>query len=74
VTAAARSPIAICRFARGWSQAELAARAGCRRETIGRIERGYNSPQLLTARALAQAFDVELEVLFPDREHAGRGA
>ncbi len=47
------------RKAAGWTQAELAARAGVRQETISRIETGKHSPGLRTMakidRALRQA-------------------
>jgi DNA-binding XRE family transcriptional regulator len=47
------------RKAVGWTQAELAARAGVRQETISRIETGKHSPGLKTMakidRALKQA-------------------
>ena len=43
----------------GWSQAELARRAGVRPETVNRIEHGRNTPDEKTfaklARALAKA-------------------
>jgi DNA-binding XRE family transcriptional regulator len=47
------------RKAAGWTQAELAARAGVRQETISRIETGKHSPGLKTMakidRALSEA-------------------
>ena len=47
------------RKAAGWTQAELATRAGVRQETISRIETGKHSPGLKTMakidRALRQA-------------------
>ena len=47
------------RKAAGWTQAELAAKAGVRQETISRIETGKHSPGLKTMakidRALLQA-------------------
>jgi DNA-binding XRE family transcriptional regulator len=39
----------------GWTQAELAARAGVRQETISRIETGKHSPGLKTMAKIDQA-------------------
>ena len=43
------------RKAAGWTQAELAARAGVRQETISRIETGKHSPGLKTMAKIDQA-------------------
>jgi HTH-type transcriptional regulator/antitoxin HipB len=47
------------REAAGWSQAELAQRAGVRQETVSRIESGKNAPTVTTVgkldRALSEA-------------------
>lgn len=43
------------RKAAGWTQAELAARAGIRQETISRIETGKHSPGLKTMAKIDQA-------------------
>jgi DNA-binding XRE family transcriptional regulator len=43
------------RRAAGWTQAELAARAGVRQETISRIETGKHSPGLKTMAIIDQA-------------------
>lgn len=40
---------------RGWTQAQLAARAGIRVETINRIEKGHNTPDFATIRKIAAA-------------------
>ena len=43
------------RKAVGWTQAELAARAGVRQETISRIETGKHSPGLKTMAKIERA-------------------
>jgi DNA-binding XRE family transcriptional regulator len=43
------------RKAAGWTQAELAARAGVRQETISRIETGKHSPGLKTMAKIERA-------------------
>jgi DNA-binding XRE family transcriptional regulator len=43
------------RRAAGWSQAELARRAGVRSETVNRIERGRNTPDMRTFAKLERA-------------------
>ena len=44
------------RKAVGWTQAELANRAGVRQETISRIETGKHSPGLKTMAKIDRAF------------------
>jgi transcriptional regulator with XRE-family HTH domain len=39
----------------GWTQAELAKRAGVRQETVSRIESGKNAPNVNTVDKLDQA-------------------
>ncbi|MEM7246935.1 MAG: helix-turn-helix transcriptional regulator [Acidobacteriota bacterium] len=43
----------------GWTQAQLARRAGISRDAISRIERGLERAREATLRALAQALGVE---------------
>ena len=43
----------------GWSQAELARRAGVRKETIHRIEAGKNNPDESTYNKIEKAFKAE---------------
>lgn len=62
------SPLAIYRFAKGYSQRALADRAGVCRETVNRIERGRGLPTLATARALAAVLEIAPEALFPPIE------
>lgn len=44
----------LARLARGFSQHELAERAGIARETISRLEAGAASPRLATARSIVR--------------------
>lgn len=43
------------RRALGWSQAELARRAGVRLETVNRLERGKHAPSLATVTKIERA-------------------
>jgi putative transcriptional regulator len=52
------------REARGWTQAELAARVGVSRKTINTIENGVFVPSTLTALKIAQALELSVEQLF----------
>jgi DNA-binding XRE family transcriptional regulator len=67
------SHLALCRLARGYSQEELAAAAGIRRETLSYLERGKRGPRLTTARALVRVLDYPLELVFPDMAAPRRG-
>jgi DNA-binding XRE family transcriptional regulator len=49
--------IIIERTARGWSQAELARRAGIRVETISRLENAKNNADVTTCKKIQTAFD-----------------
>lgn len=49
---------------RGWTQAELARRAGVSRQLVGAVEAGRNLPRVDAALALAAALDVEAASLF----------
>lgn len=60
-----RNPLTSARFRRGWSQGDLARRAGLARETVCRLERGYETPSWRTAAALAQSLGLEPLALFP---------
>jgi DNA-binding XRE family transcriptional regulator len=62
------SPVAVARFIRDLTQAELADRAGLNRDTIGRIERG-ELPTLRTAIAIADALDVDVADILPHNEN-----
>ena len=54
------------RAARGWSQAELGARAGVSRQAIIAIETGRFDPSLPLAFKLARLFDLTIEAIFED--------
>ena len=63
------SPLALARFLKGWTQAELGTHAGRSEHTVKRIEAGA-TPQLTTAIALARALGVGVETLFPVTDNA----
>ena len=52
------------REARGWTQAELAARVGVSRKTINTVENRIFVPSTLLALKLAEAFGLSVEQLF----------
>jgi putative transcriptional regulator len=54
------------RASRGWSQGDLALRAGVSRQTINAIETGKFDPSLPTAFTLARLFDLPIEQIFED--------
>jgi molybdate-binding protein/DNA-binding XRE family transcriptional regulator len=58
------SPVQARRFAREWSQAELAERAGISRAAVSAIEGERLSPSVATALALAAVFECSVEELF----------
>jgi DNA-binding XRE family transcriptional regulator len=49
---------------RGWSQGELAERAGVTRQLVGAVETGRHSPNVAAAIGLSRALDVSVEELF----------
>lgn len=51
------------RTERGWSQQQLAEEADISPDTLSLIERGENSPRLVTLEKLSNAFDVPLTTL-----------
>ena len=55
------------RHARGWSQQELADRAGVTRQLVGAVESGRHAPNVGAALALARALGTSVEDLFADR-------
>lgn len=59
------------REARGWSQAELAARSGVSKASVSKIERGEMSPTAVTLVRLAGAFDLTLAGLLLRAEDGG---
>lgn len=54
------------RASRGWSQRELARRAGVSVETIARAEAGRSRPRPVTAFRIASALGVPMDELFPE--------
>ena len=52
------------REARGWTQAELAARVGVSRKTINTIENGVFVPSTITALKISTALGKPVERLF----------
>jgi putative transcriptional regulator len=56
--------IRVERDARGWTQAELAARVGVSRKTINTIENGVFVPSTLTALKIAESLGKSVEELF----------
>ncbi|MEX2627859.1 MAG: substrate-binding domain-containing protein [Ilumatobacteraceae bacterium] len=60
------------RVARGWSQADLAGRAGVTRQLVGAVEAGRHAPNVTAALGLARALGATVEELFdgPDAEPA----
>ena len=54
------------RAERGWTQADLAIRAGVSRQTINAIEKGKFDPSLPVAFRLARLFELRIEEIFLD--------
>lgn len=52
------------RAAKGWTQAELAIKAGVRRETISFLEKGTYNPSLKLAHTVASLFGCAIEEVF----------
>jgi putative transcriptional regulator len=52
------------REARGWTQADLAARIGVSRKTVNTVENGVFVPSTVIALKLAEALNVPVETLF----------
>ncbi len=58
-----RPSLAQLRLKQGWSQAELAKRAETSQSYIARLEQGKIDPQMSTARKIANALAVSIEVI-----------
>jgi ribosome-binding protein aMBF1 (putative translation factor) len=54
------SPIIAARRARGWSQRELADRAGIRQPVLARLEVGDTDPRASTLLKIARALELDL--------------
>jgi transcriptional regulator with XRE-family HTH domain len=67
---------ALCRLlaARGWSDVELAARAGLDRAHVNQLKNGRALPTIATALALARALGIDVASIFPPGWSARRGA
>jgi transcriptional regulator with XRE-family HTH domain len=61
-------PLRIWRLARGWTQEELAERAGVNPVTVWRLERGARG-RVTTWRAIAHALGVALDEIAEYRAH-----
>ncbi len=57
---------------RGWTQEELAARAGKHWTYIGGIERGERNPTVLVLADVARAFGVAISDLFSSGKRGSR--
>jgi transcriptional regulator with XRE-family HTH domain len=51
---------------RGWSDVDLAARAGLDRPHVNQVKNGRAAPTIATALALARALGVPVATAFPD--------
>ena len=54
---------------RGWSQEQMAERAGLNRSYLGEVERGRATPSLVTISKLAGALEIQLSSLIARCEH-----
>jgi DNA-binding XRE family transcriptional regulator len=61
---------AVCRFATGFTQAQIGAHVGVTREHVARLEAGTRHPRETTAIAIAELLGVRVEDLWP--EYASR--
>lgn len=67
-----QNQVRLYRVSRGWSQHDLAARAGISRTEISAIEIGRLVPSIAAGLALAQAFGCRLDDLFHFRDDPAR--
>ncbi len=59
------------RVARGWTQEQLAERAGVHYKYLGDVERGMRNPALFNIARIARALGVPVAALFVDEREAG---
>ncbi len=57
---------------RGWSQSELARRAGLSRNTVSFLEAGLRKPASATIRKLARAFDMSAKEFLATEEGSAK--
>lgn len=57
---------------KGWTQQELARRAGVTEQTVVRLEAGQGEPRVSTMRAVAEALGVEIRQVDEFREERPR--
>lgn len=60
-----RNTVGRLQAARGWTDAELAARAGINRAHVNQLKNGRALPTVATAFALARALEAPLAEVFP---------
>jgi len=65
VAALTRNALVRLLGARGWTDGELAARAGLDRTHVNQIKNGRVSPTVATALALSHALGVPVATVFP---------
>lgn len=63
-----RVDVRAAREARGWTQGELASRAGVSRQTINYLEQGRYAPSVVLALRIAALLRCRVEDLFQLRE------
>ncbi|WP_229075859.1 helix-turn-helix transcriptional regulator [Actinoplanes sp. DH11] len=61
-----RNRLTELRAQHGWTQADLARRAGVSRQTINAVETGKFDPSLPLAFRLARLFELRIEEIFHD--------
>jgi molybdate-binding protein/DNA-binding XRE family transcriptional regulator len=71
LTPSLRNNVKMLRVARGWSQAELARRAGVSRAAVSAIEIERLVPSVAAALSLAEAFGCRVDALFALNASAG---
>ena len=67
-----RNALAGLAAARGWSDAQLAERAGVDRAHVNQVKNGRSLPTVATALAIAHALGVPVAVAFPPGSSAVR--
>jgi transcriptional regulator with XRE-family HTH domain len=59
------------RLERGWSQTELARRAGTKQANVSRIESGVANPTVKTLQKLAEALGTEVQIRLAPADREG---